>query len=79
MMKGIFGPKTYEVTGVKKLCNEESVICIRSPHTVRVIKSRIKRWREPAACTGNMRNAGDSLVTKLEENRPLMKHRNLKI
>ena len=79
MLKGIFGPKTYEVGVVKKVCNEEFVICIRSPNIVRVIKTRMKRWTEPAACTGNMRNSGDILVTKSEENRPLKKHRNLKI
>jgi hypothetical protein len=39
----------------------------------------MKRWREPSAFTGNMRNSGDILVTKSEENRPLKKHRNLKI
>jgi len=39
----------------------------------------MKKWQEPAACTGNMRNSGDILVTKSEENRPLKKHRNLKI
>ena len=79
MLKGIFGPKTYEVTGVGKFCNEKFVICICSPNIVRVIKSKMKRWREPAACTANMRNSGDILVTKSEENRPLKKYRNLKI
>jgi len=39
----------------------------------------MKRWREPAACTGNMSNSGEILVTKSEEIRPLKKHRNLKI
>jgi hypothetical protein len=63
---------------VKNFCNEEFVICICSPNIVRVIKYRMKRWQEPAACTGNMRNSGDILVTKSEENR-LKKHRNLNI
>jgi hypothetical protein len=39
----------------------------------------MKRWREPAACTGNIRNSGDILVIKSEENIPLKKHRNLTI
>jgi len=79
MLKGISGPKAYEVRGVKMFCIEEFISCIRSPNIVRVIKSRTKRWREPAACTGNMRNLGDILVTKSEENIPLKKQRNLKI
>jgi hypothetical protein len=64
---------------VRKFCNEEFVICIYSPNIVTMMKSRMKRWREPAVCTGNMRNSGDILVTKSEEKRPLKKHRNLKI
>jgi len=64
---------------VKNFCNEEFVIWICSPDIVRMIKYRMKMWQEPAACTGNMRNSGDILVTKSEENRPLKKHRNLKI
>jgi hypothetical protein len=64
---------------VKNFCNEEFVICICSPNIVRVIKHRMKKWQEPAACTRNMRNSGDNLVTKSEVNRPLKKHRNLKI
>jgi hypothetical protein len=64
---------------VEKFCGEEFVICTHSPNIVRVIKSRTKWWTERAACTGYMRNSGDILVTKSEENRPLKKHRNLKI
>jgi hypothetical protein len=65
MLKGKSGPKADKVRGMKKFHNEEFLICIPSPNIVRVIKSMTKRWREPAAYTGNVRNSGDILVKKI--------------
>jgi len=42
-----------------------------SPNIIRVIKSRRMTWKVHVACMGEMRNAYNILVGKLEGKRPL--------
>jgi hypothetical protein len=56
MLRGIFGPKTDEVTGEgRKLHKEEFNDLYSSPNVVHVIKSRRKRWARHVARMGERR------------------------
>ena len=56
MLRRIFGPRRYEVTGEwRRLYNEELNDLYSSPNIVRVIKSRRKRWAGHVARMGEER------------------------
>ena len=72
MLRGIFGPKTGEVTGVwRKLHNEELNDLYCSPNTFRVIKSRRMRWTGHVARVGERSGLYMVLVGKPEGKSPL--------
>ena len=53
MLKRIFGPKKYEVTGEwRRLHNVELYALYSSPNIIRVIKSIRQRWNGYVACIG---------------------------
>jgi hypothetical protein len=65
VLRGIFGPKSDEVTGGwRKLHNEELHGLYSSPSIIRVIKSRRMKWAEHVARMGEVRNAYSILVGK---------------
>jgi hypothetical protein len=67
VLRGIFGPKTKEVTGDwRKLHNEELHNLYSSPSIIRMIKSRRMRWAVHVARMGKMRNTYRILVGKPE-------------
>jgi hypothetical protein len=75
VMRGIFGLKRGEVTGCwRRLHNEELRNLYASPNIMRVIKSRRMRLAGHVAHMGEMRNAYNILVEKLEGNNPLRKY-----
>jgi hypothetical protein len=58
VLRGIFGPKTYEVTGDwRKLHNEELHKLYSTPNIIRMIKSRRMAWAGHVARMGAKRNA----------------------
>jgi hypothetical protein len=67
----IFGPKRDEVTGWRKLHNEELHNSYSSPSIIRMMKSRRIKWAGHVARMGEKRNAYRILVGKLEGKRPL--------
>jgi hypothetical protein len=70
VLRKIFGPMRDEVTGERRLRNEE--LCgLYSPNIIWVIKSRIVRWVVLVAHMGNRRDAYRVLVGRLEGKRPL--------
>ena len=72
MLKRIYGPKRYEVTGEwRKLHNEELNDLYCSPNIVRVIKSRSMRWAGHVAHMAEGRGVYRVLVGKPEGKRPL--------
>jgi hypothetical protein len=72
VLRGIFGPKRYEVTGEwRKLHNKELHDLYSSPSIIRIIKSRRMRWAGHVAQMGEKRNAYRLLVGKPEGRRPL--------
>jgi hypothetical protein len=72
VLRRIFGPKRYEVTGgCRKLHNEELHGLYSSPSIVRVIKARRIRWAGHVARMGEVRGAYNSLVGRPEGRRPL--------
>jgi hypothetical protein len=72
VLRRIFGPKKEEVAGGwRKLHNEELHNLYAPPNVIRVIKSRRMRWVEHVAHIGNIKNAYNILVGKLEGKRPL--------
>ena len=72
MLRGIFGPKRYEVTGEwRKLHNEELNYLYCSPNIVRVIKSRRKRWAGHVARMGEGRGVYRVMMGKPERKRPV--------
>jgi len=76
VLRGIFGPKRYEVTGEwRKLHNEELNGLYCSPNIVWVIKLRKIRWARHVAGMGERRGAYRVLVGKPEGKRPLGKSR----
>jgi hypothetical protein len=69
VLRRIFGPKRYEVTGEwRKLHNEELHDLYSSPNTVRVIKSR---WAGHVARMGERRGVYRILVGKPEGKKPM--------
>jgi hypothetical protein len=71
-----FGPKKEEVTGGRaKLHNAELHIFVSSPDKIRMIKSRRMKRAGLTTCSGGKRNTYNILVKKLEEMRPLRRHR----
>jgi len=76
MVRRIFGPKRDEVTGEwRKLHNEELNDLFCSPNTVRVNKSRRKRWAGHVARMGESGGVYTVLAGKSEGKRPLGRHR----
>ena len=72
MLRRIFGPKRYGVTGEwRKLHNEELNDLYSSPNIVRVIKSRRIRWAGHVARMEEGRGVHKVLVGKPEGKRPL--------
>jgi hypothetical protein len=72
VLKRIFGPKRYEVTGEwRKLHNEVLHDLDSSPSIIRVIKARRMRWTGHVARMGEKRNTYWLLVGKPEGRRPL--------
>ena len=72
VLRRIFGPKSYEVTGEwRRLHNEELNDLYCSPNIVRVIKSRRMRWAGHVARIGEERGVYRVLVGKPEGKRPL--------
>ena len=72
VLRRIFGPKMDEVTGEwRKLHNEELNDLYCSPHNIRVIKSRRKRWAGTVARMGERRGVYKVLVWKPDGKRPL--------
>jgi hypothetical protein len=72
VLRGIFGPKSDEVTrGWRKLHNEELHNLYSSPIIIRIIKSRRIRRAGNIARMGKKRNAYTILVEKPEGNRQL--------
>jgi len=71
VLRGIFGPKSDEVTGEwRKLHNEELNSLYSSPHVFQVTKSRKMKWVGHVACTWESRGVYRVLVGKLEGKRP---------
>ena len=61
LLRRIFGPRKDEVTGEwRRLHNEELNDLYSSPNTVRVIKSRRKRWAGHVARMGKERGCRGS-------------------
>jgi hypothetical protein len=72
VLRRIFGPKRYEVTGGwRKLHTEELHGLYSSPSIIRVIRLRKMRWAGHVARTGEVRNACSILVGKPEGRRHL--------
>jgi hypothetical protein len=72
VLRRIFGPKRYEVTGKgEKLHNEELSDLYCSPNIVWVIKLRRMRWAGHVAHVGEKRVVYRVSVRKTESKRPL--------
>jgi len=72
LLRRIFGPRRYEVTGEwRKLHNEELNDLYSSPNIVRVIKSRRMRWAAHVARMSEKRGVYRVLVGKPEGRRPM--------
>jgi hypothetical protein len=72
LLRGIFGPKRDEVTGVwRKLHNEKFHDLYSSPNILRVIKLRRMRWVGHVVRTGEGRGVYRVLVGKPEGKRPM--------
>jgi hypothetical protein len=75
-LRGIFGPKRYEVTKEwRKLHEEELNNLYSSPNIIGVIKSGRLRWAGHVARMGKRRSACRDLVGKREGKKPLVKPR----
>jgi hypothetical protein len=71
VVRKIFGPKRYEVTGEwRKLHNEELHILYSSANIIRQIKSRRMRWAGHVARMGEETNVYKVLMGKPEGKRP---------
>jgi hypothetical protein len=72
VLRRIFGPKSYEVTGEwRKLRNEELHNLYSSPDIIRQVKSRRMMWAGHVARMGEERKVYKVLVGKPEGKRPL--------
>jgi hypothetical protein len=72
LLRRVFGPKRYEMTGKwKKLHNEELNDLCSLPNIVRVVKSRRIRWEWYVARMGEERGVHRVLVGKPEGKMPL--------
>jgi hypothetical protein len=71
VLRGIFGPKRYEVTGERtKFDNEELRILYSSTNIIRQIKSRRMKWAGHVARMGGDSKVYRVLVGKPEGKRP---------
>jgi len=72
VLRRIFGPKRYEITGAwRKLHNEELNDLYCSSNIVQVIKSRRMRWVGHVACMGERRGVYRVLMEKPGGKRPI--------
>jgi hypothetical protein len=72
VLRRIFGPKRYEVTGGwRKLHNEELRSLYSSSGIIRMIESKWRRWAGHVARMGEKRNTYRILVGKPEDKRSL--------
>jgi hypothetical protein len=72
VLRRVFGPKRYKVTGEwRKLHNEELRDLYSSPSIIRIIKSSRMRWAGHVARMGEKRNAYRLFVGKPDGKRPL--------
>jgi len=72
VLRKIFGPKRYEVTGDwRKLHNEKLNDLCCSPNIFRLIKARRMRWTGRIARMGERRGVHRVLTGKTEGKRPL--------
>jgi len=72
VLRGIFGPKSDQVTGERrKLHNEELNDLYSSPNIFRVIQSSRMRWAGHVARMGERRSIYKVLVRKPKGKRPL--------
>ena len=72
VLRRVFGPERYEVTGEwRKLHNEELRDLYSLPNIVRVVKSRRMKWAGHVARMGKWRGVHRVLVGKPEGKRPL--------
>jgi hypothetical protein len=63
VLRRVFGPKRYEVTGEwRKMHNKELHDLYSLPSIIRIIKSRRMRWAGHVARIGEKRNAHRLLV-----------------
>jgi hypothetical protein len=76
VLRRVFGPKRYELTGEwRKLHNEELSDLDSLPNTVRVVKSRRRRWVGHVARMGEGIGVHRVLVGKPDGKRPLRRPR----
>jgi hypothetical protein len=72
VLRRIFGPKRFEVTGGRRKRHKEQLRNLySSPSIVRMIKSRRMRWTGHVTRVGKKRNTCRLLVRKPEGKRPL--------
>jgi len=71
VLRGVFGPKTDEVTGEWRKLHEELSDLYSLPNIVRVVKSRRMRWAEHVTRMGEGSVVHRVLVGKPEGKRPL--------
>ena len=76
VLRRVFGPNRYEVSGQwKKLHNEELSDLYSLPNILRVVKSSRMRWAGHVARMVEGRDVHRVLVWKPERKRPLVRHR----
>ena len=76
MLRKIFEPKRYEVTGEwRRLHNEELYNLYSSPDNIRAIKSRKMRWVGHVACMGAKSGVYRVLLGRRKGMRPRGRHR----
>jgi hypothetical protein len=72
VLRRIFGPKTFEVTGERRrLHNKELYALYTSPNIIQVIKSRRLRWAGHVARMGENRGAYRVYVGRPVRRKPL--------